>query len=44
MIRMNAIHPTNTDTTLLMNDDIYRAFRPDLKNPTREDAILRPSR
>ena len=39
MIRMNAIHPTNTDTTLLMNDDIYRAFRPDLKNPTREDAI-----
>jgi SDR family mycofactocin-dependent oxidoreductase len=40
MIRMNAIHPTNTDTTLLMNDDIYRAFRPDLKNPTREDAIL----
>jgi SDR family mycofactocin-dependent oxidoreductase len=40
MIRMNAIHPTNTDTTLLMNDDIYRAFRPDLKNPTREDAIV----
>jgi SDR family mycofactocin-dependent oxidoreductase len=40
MIRMNAIHPTNTDTTLLMNDDIYKAFRPDLKNPTREDAIL----
>jgi SDR family mycofactocin-dependent oxidoreductase len=39
MIRMNAIHPTNTDTTLLMNDDIFRAFRPDLKNPTREDAI-----
>jgi SDR family mycofactocin-dependent oxidoreductase len=39
MIRMNGIHPTNTDTTLLMNDDIYRAFRPDLKNPTREDAI-----
>jgi SDR family mycofactocin-dependent oxidoreductase len=40
MIRMNAIHPTNTDTTLLMNDDIYKAFRPDLKNPTREDAIV----
>jgi SDR family mycofactocin-dependent oxidoreductase len=39
MIRLNAIHPTNTDTTLLMNDDIFRAFRPDLKNPTREDAI-----
>ncbi|MDT7555517.1 MAG: hypothetical protein QOI16_4630, partial [Pseudonocardiales bacterium] len=40
MIRLNAIHPTNTDTTLLMNDDIYRAFRPDLKNPTREDALV----
>jgi len=40
MIRLNAIHPTNTDTTLLMNDDIYKAFRPDLKNPTREDAIV----
>jgi SDR family mycofactocin-dependent oxidoreductase len=39
MIRLNAFHPTNCDTTLLMNDDIYRAFRPDLKNPTREDAI-----
>jgi SDR family mycofactocin-dependent oxidoreductase len=40
MIRMNAIHPTNVDTTLLHNDDIYRAFRPDLENPTREDAML----
>jgi SDR family mycofactocin-dependent oxidoreductase len=40
MIRMNAIHPTNVDTTLLQNDDIYRAFRPDLENPTREDAML----
>jgi SDR family mycofactocin-dependent oxidoreductase len=40
MVRMNAIHPTNVDTHLLQNDDIYRAFRPDLKNPTREDAML----
>jgi SDR family mycofactocin-dependent oxidoreductase len=38
MIRVNAIHPTNVNTTLLHNDDIYRAFRPDLENPTREDA------
>lgn len=37
---MNAIHPTNVNTTLLHNDDIYRAFRPDLQNPTREDAEL----
>ena len=40
MIRVNAIHPTNVNTTLLHNDDIYRAFRPDLENPTREDAEL----
>jgi SDR family mycofactocin-dependent oxidoreductase len=40
MIRVNAIHPTNVNTTLLHNDDIYRAFRPDLENPTREDAML----
>ena len=39
MIRVNAIHPTNCNTTLLHNDDIYRAFRPDLENPTREDAM-----
>lgn len=39
MVRLNAIHPTNCDTHLLQNDDIYRAFRPDLENPTKEDAI-----
>ncbi len=40
LIRVNAIHPTNVNTTLLHNDDIYRAFRPDLESPTREDAML----
>jgi SDR family mycofactocin-dependent oxidoreductase len=40
MIRVNAVHPTNVNTALLHNDDIYRAFRPDLENPTREDAML----
>jgi NAD(P)-dependent dehydrogenase (short-subunit alcohol dehydrogenase family) len=40
MVRLNAIHPTNVDTQLLHNDDIYRVFRPDLENPTREDAVL----
>ncbi|WP_163547259.1 mycofactocin-coupled SDR family oxidoreductase [Candidatus Frankia nodulisporulans] len=39
-IRLNAVHPTNTNTHLLQNDDIYKAFRPDLENPTREDAEL----
>jgi SDR family mycofactocin-dependent oxidoreductase len=38
MVRLNAIHPTNVNTHLLQNDDLYRIFRPDLENPTREDA------
>jgi SDR family mycofactocin-dependent oxidoreductase len=38
-IRVNGIHPTNCNTRLLMNDGIYRTFRPDLENPTAEDAI-----
>jgi SDR family mycofactocin-dependent oxidoreductase len=40
MVRMNAVHPTNCDTHLLHNDFIYKAFRPDLENPTREDAMV----
>ncbi|WP_007511380.1 mycofactocin-coupled SDR family oxidoreductase [Pseudofrankia saprophytica] len=39
-VRLNAIHPTNVNTNLLQNDRIYRTFRPDLENPTREDAEL----
>ena len=37
-IRMNAIHPTNVNTDMLHSPPMYRAFRPDLQNPTREDA------
>jgi SDR family mycofactocin-dependent oxidoreductase len=37
-IRANAVHPTNCDTDLLQNDQMYRTFRPDLENPTKEDA------
>jgi SDR family mycofactocin-dependent oxidoreductase len=37
-IRVNAVHPTNCNTHLLQNDVIYKTFRPDLENPTREDA------
>ncbi|MCU1644359.1 MAG: limC 1 [Nocardia sp.] len=39
-IRANAVHPTNVNTTMLQNDVMYRTFRPDLDNPTREDAEL----
>ena len=39
-IRVNAIHPTNCNTNMLHSRPMYRAFRPDLQNPTREDAEL----
>jgi len=38
MIRVNAVHPTNCNTDMLQSDPMYRTFRPDLENPTREDA------
>ncbi|RBY83146.1 mycofactocin-coupled SDR family oxidoreductase [Blastococcus sp. TF02A-26] len=38
MIRVNGVHPTNCNTNLLQNDDLYKLFRPDLENPTKEDA------
>lgn len=37
-IRVNAIHPTNVDTDMLHNRGMYKTFRPDLSEPTREDA------
>ena len=40
MIRVNAVHPTNCNTDMLQSDPMYRVFRPDLENPTREDAEL----
>jgi len=38
MIRVNTVHPTNVNTHLIHNEDIYRVFRPDLDDPSREDA------
>ena len=37
-IRANVLHPTNVDTPMLQSAPMYKAFRPDLENPTREDA------
>ncbi|HUZ11175.1 MAG TPA: mycofactocin-coupled SDR family oxidoreductase [Acidimicrobiales bacterium] len=37
-VRVNCIHPTNCNTHLLHQEAIYKSFRPDLENPTREDA------
>ncbi|MBL7490517.1 mycofactocin-coupled SDR family oxidoreductase [Frankia sp. AgB1.9] len=36
-VRVNCIHPTNVNTSLLHNELIYKLHRPDLENPTRED-------
>jgi SDR family mycofactocin-dependent oxidoreductase len=37
-IRANVVHPTNCNTGMLQSGPMYRSFRPDLENPTREDA------
>jgi SDR family mycofactocin-dependent oxidoreductase len=36
-IRVNSVHPTNVDTPLIQNENVYRLFRPDLEHPTRDD-------
>ena len=38
-IRANAVHPTNCNTDMLNSDVMYKIFRPDLEDPTREDAL-----
>ena len=38
-IRVNSVHPTSVDTPMLQNDEVYRLYRPDLENPTRDDII-----
>jgi SDR family mycofactocin-dependent oxidoreductase len=37
-IRVNAVHPTNTNTGMLQSKPMYRIYRPDLEDPTRADA------
>ncbi|MBY8860052.1 mycofactocin-coupled SDR family oxidoreductase [Nocardia sp. CA2R105] len=36
-IRVNAVCPTNVNTPMFMNEGTMKLFRPDLKNPTKED-------
>lgn len=37
MIRVNAVLPTHVNTPLLMNEQTYRGFRPELENPGPDD-------
>ncbi len=43
-VRVNTVHPTNVDTPMIQNDDVRRAFRPDLDVVTREQfaEVARP--
>jgi (+)-trans-carveol dehydrogenase/(-)-trans-carveol dehydrogenase len=36
-IRVNSVHPTQVNTAMIMNDETYKIFRPDLENPTQDD-------
>jgi SDR family mycofactocin-dependent oxidoreductase len=38
MIRVNTVHPTAVSTDMIHNEATYRAFRPDLDAPGRDDA------
>lgn len=38
-IRVNSVNPTQVESPMIMNDEIFRMFRPDLASPTREDII-----
>jgi SDR family mycofactocin-dependent oxidoreductase len=37
MIRVNSVLPTQVSTTMVMNDNTFRLFRPDLPDPGPED-------
>jgi (+)-trans-carveol dehydrogenase/(-)-trans-carveol dehydrogenase len=36
-IRVNSVHPTQVNTPMVMNDETYKIFRPDLEHPTKDD-------
>jgi SDR family mycofactocin-dependent oxidoreductase len=38
-VRANAILPSTVNTPMIMNEPSYRIYRPDLENPTREEAM-----
>jgi (+)-trans-carveol dehydrogenase len=42
-IRVNALHPTQVATDMILNQSMYDLFCPDLENPTMEDFASRSS-
>jgi SDR family mycofactocin-dependent oxidoreductase len=38
-VRANAILPSTVNTPMIMNEPSYKIYRPDLQNPTREEAM-----
>jgi (+)-trans-carveol dehydrogenase len=38
-IRVNTINPGTVNTPMIQNEMTYRLFRPDLENPSRDDAM-----
>lgn len=38
-IRVNSMHPSNCRTPMMTNSGVRKMFRPDLENPTLEDAL-----
>ena len=37
MIRVNSVHPTHVNSPMVMNDETFALFRPDLENPGPDD-------
>lgn len=37
-IRVNSVNPTNVATKMILDDAVYKVFRPDLEKPTMDDA------
>ncbi|GAA3204594.1 mycofactocin-coupled SDR family oxidoreductase [Actinocorallia longicatena] len=39
-IRVNSVHPTQVNTPMVMNEQTFKMFRPDLENPTKDDFAM----
>jgi len=39
LVAVNSVNPTCVDTDMINNPFVYKLFRPDLEQPTREDVV-----